>query len=198
MRQDKIIINNGTESQEVSTRTQIERLNTINRSMSDFTKFTPSSNGLSFGGVSGSYNNLTVDEANFNKAFGLSGTLGGQANSQAISIDDIEQIQVNVSPYDVRQESFSGAGINSVTGGGTNKFEEWIYNFFRSENTQGYKVNAANAVKHLQITTSLEHQLVDQLSKIKYSFSGVMNKKKSNCRGQQPGELQKPEKHLME
>lgn len=147
LRQDKIINNSRTGSQEVITRTQIERLPTISRSLSDFTKLTPSSNGLSFGGVSGSYNNLTVDGANFNNAFGLSGTLGGQANSQAISIDAIEQIQVNVSPYDVRQGSFSGAGINSVTRSGTNKFKGSIYNFFRSENTQGYKVNAATAVK---------------------------------------------------
>ena len=90
LRQDKIINNSRTGSQEVITRTQIERLPTISRSLSDFTKLTPSSNGLSFGGVSGSYNNLTVDGANFNNAFGLSATFGGQANSQAISIDAIE------------------------------------------------------------------------------------------------------------
>ncbi len=146
-RQDKVINNSRTGSQEVVTRAQIERLPTISRSLTDYTKLTPSSNGLSFGGVSGSYNNLTVDGANFNNAFGLSGTLGGQTGSQPISIDAIEQIQVNVSPYDVRQGSFSGAGINSVTRSGTNKFKGSVYNFFRSENSQGYKVNAAEAVK---------------------------------------------------
>ena len=147
-RQQSKVFNNGrTGSQEVITRSQIERLPTISRSLQDFTKLTPSSNGLSFGGVSSSYNNLTVDGANFNNAFGLSGTLGGQTNSQPISIDAIEQIQVNISPYDVRQGSFSGAGINSVTRSGTNKFKGSVYNFFRSETTQGYKVNAAKAVK---------------------------------------------------
>ena len=90
LRRDKIINNSRTGSQEVIIRTQIEWLLTINRSLSDFTKLTPSSNGLSFGGISGSYNNLTVDGANFNNAFGLSATFGGQANSQAISIDAIE------------------------------------------------------------------------------------------------------------
>jgi Carboxypeptidase regulatory-like domain/TonB-dependent Receptor Plug Domain len=146
-RQDKVINNSRTGSQEVISRTQIERLPTISRSLSDFTKLTPSSNGLSFGGVSSSYNNLTVDGANFNNAFGLSGTLGGQTNSQPISIDAIEQIQVNISPFDVRQGSFSGAGINSVTRSGTNKFKGSIYGFSRNENTQGYKVNTAEAIK---------------------------------------------------
>jgi hypothetical protein len=146
-RQDKVINNNRTGSAEVVNRAQIERLPTINRSLADFTKLTPSSNGLSFGGVSSSFNNLTVDGANFNNAFGLSGTLGGQTNSQPISIDAIEQIQVNISPFDVRQGAFSGAGINSVTRSGTNKFKGSVYFFGRNENTQGYKVKTFEAPK---------------------------------------------------
>ena len=155
LRQDKVFNTNRTGSQEVITRSQIERLPTISRSLQDYTKLSPSSNGLSFGGVSSAYNNLTVDGANFNNVFGLSGTLGGQTNSQPISIDAIEQIQVSISPYDVRQGSFSGAGINSVTRTGTNKFKGSVYNFFRSENTQGYKVNSVKAVK-----TPIEYQQI--------------------------------------
>jgi hypothetical protein len=60
---------------------------------------TPSANGSSFGGRSSSYNNLTVDGALFNNSFGLSGSLGGQTNSQPISLDAIEQIQVDIAPY---------------------------------------------------------------------------------------------------
>ncbi|MEP6713421.1 MAG: carboxypeptidase regulatory-like domain-containing protein [Ferruginibacter sp.] len=145
--QNKIINSSRTGSQEIINRTQIERLPTISRSFGDYTKLTPSSNGLSFGGVSAAYNNLTVDGANFNNAFGLSGALGGQTNSQPISIDAVEQIQVSISPYDVRQGSFTGAGVNAVTRSGTNKFKGSVYSFSRSENTQGYKVNAATAVK---------------------------------------------------
>ena len=77
-RQNKIFNNSRTGSQEIVTRTQIERLPTINRSLQDFTKLEPTSNGLSFGGRSNQYNNVTVDGANFNNSFGLSGTLGGQ------------------------------------------------------------------------------------------------------------------------
>lgn len=139
-RQDKIFSNNRTGSQEVINRTQIERLPTINRSLQDFTKLEPTSNGLSFGGRSNQYNNVTVDGANFNNSFGLSGTLGGQTGSQPISLDAIEQIQVNVSPYDVRQGGFTGAGINTVTRSGTNQFRGTVYTYFKNENNQGYKV----------------------------------------------------------
>lgn len=139
-RQDKIFSNNRTGSQEVINRTQIERLPTISRSLQDFTKLEPTSNGLSFGGRSNQYNNVTVDGANFNNSFGLSGTLGGQTGSQPISLDAIEQIQVNVSPYDIRQGGFTGAGINTVTRSGTNQFKGSVYEYFKNENNQGYKV----------------------------------------------------------
>ncbi|QEC67756.1 TonB-dependent receptor [Panacibacter ginsenosidivorans] len=138
--QNKIFNNSRTGSQEIISRSQLERLPTINRSLQDFTKLTPSANGLSFGGRNGSFNNLTVDGANFNNAFGLSGTLGGQTNSQPISLDAIEQIQVNISPYDVRQGGFSGAGINSVTRSGTNVFKGSVYTYLKGPNTQGYRV----------------------------------------------------------
>jgi len=146
-RQDRVFNNNRTGSQEVVNRTQIERLPTINRSLQDFTKLEPTANGLSFGGRSNQYNNVTVDGANFNNSFGLSGTLGGQTSSQPISIDAIEQIQVNVSPYDVRQGGFSGAGINSVTRNGTNQFKGSVYTYFKNENSQGYKVGNVEVAK---------------------------------------------------
>ncbi len=139
-RQDKVFNSGRTGSQEVINRTQIERLPTINRSLQDFTKLESTSNGLSFGGRSNQYNNVTVDGANFNNSFGLSGTLGGQTGSQPISLDAIEQIQVNVSPYDIRQGGFTGAGINTVTRSGTNQFKGTIYEYLKNENNQGYKV----------------------------------------------------------
>jgi hypothetical protein len=139
-RQGKVFNSNRTGSQEIISRTQMERLPTINRSLQDFTKLTPSSNGLSFGGRNGAYNNITVDGANFNNAFGLSGVLGGQTSSQPISLDAIEQIQVNIAPYDVRQGGFSGAGVNSVTRSGTNQVKGSVYTYIRNPDLQGYKV----------------------------------------------------------
>jgi hypothetical protein len=119
---------------------QITRLPTLNRSFDDFTRLDPRANGQSFGGRNGGYNNITIDGALFNNAFGLSSTVGGQANAQPISLDAVEEIQVSIAPYDVRQGSFTGAGINAVTRSGTNDFSGSAYYFLRNQNFVGKKV----------------------------------------------------------
>jgi hypothetical protein len=139
-RQNKVFNSARNGSQEIISRAQIERLPTINRSLQDFTKLEPTANGLNIGGRSNQYNNMTVDGANFNNSFGLSSTLGGQTGQQPISLDAIEQIQVNVSPYDVTQGGFSGTGINTVTKSGTNQFKGTVYTYLKGPNTQGYDV----------------------------------------------------------
>lgn len=147
---DRVFNTSHTGSQEVVSRNQLERLPTMSRSLQDFTRLTPTANNQStissspsqsIGGRSGSYNNITVDGANFNNDFGLAGTLGGQTSSQPISLDAIEQIQVNISPYDVRQGGFSGAGINSVTRSGTNQFKGSLYTYLKGPGLQGYNIH---------------------------------------------------------
>src|ERR1700743_3565652 len=128
----KVINSSRTGATETISRKQIEALPTINRSLSDFTKLTPSASGSqqnSFGGRSNLYNNITVDGALFNNSFGLSGTLGGQTSSQPISLDAIDQIQVDIAPYDVRQGNFTGAGVNTVVKSGTNEFKGSVYDY---------------------------------------------------------------------
>ena len=118
---------------------QINSLPTINRSINDFTRLTPQSNGNSFAGRDGRYNNVQVDGANFNNGFGLNDDpLPGGGG---LSIDAIEEIQVNIAPYDVRQGGFTGAGINAITRSGTNKFTGSVYHFFQNQGLIGRKVN---------------------------------------------------------
>jgi outer membrane receptor for ferrienterochelin and colicin len=145
--QNKVINNSRTGSQEIITRSQIDRLPTISRSIYDYTKLTPSANGRSFGGRNDSYNSLTVDGALFNNSFGLSSTLGGQTNSQPISLDAIEQIQVAVSPFDVTLGRFAGTGINTVTKSGTNEFKGSVYYYKRTTGLQGSHVGAIDVAK---------------------------------------------------
>ncbi|TGE07924.1 TonB-dependent receptor [Hymenobacter fodinae] len=139
-RQDPVINAGRTGAATTVQREQIERLPTLNRSLNDFTRLTPQANGQSFGGRNSGFNNITVDGAIFNNAFGLQSTVGGQAGAQPISLDAIDQIQVSIAPYDVRQGSFTGAGINVVTRSGTNKFSGSIYGFYRDQDLVGKKV----------------------------------------------------------
>ncbi|MCK9639628.1 MAG: TonB-dependent receptor [Prolixibacteraceae bacterium] len=144
---DKTFSSSRTGSQELITRTQVDRLPTINRSIQDFVKLEPTSNGLNIGGRSNQYNNMTVDGANFNNSFGLSSILGGQTSAQPISLEAIEQIQVNVSPYDVKQGGFAGTGVNTVTKSGTNTFKGSVYQYSRNENYLGYNAGPTTVAK---------------------------------------------------
>ena len=118
---------------------QITTLPTISRSITDFTRLTPQANGTSFGGRDGRYNNVQIDGANLNNNFGLSNDpLPGGGNP--ISLDAIDEISVNIAPFDVRQANFTGAGISAVTKSGTNTFHGSVYNYFRNQNMNGSKV----------------------------------------------------------
>jgi len=120
---------------------EITRLPTISRSFNDYVRLTPQANANSFAGRSDGYNNITVDGALFNNAFGLSGTVGGQANAQPISLDAVDQITTSIAPFDVKEGSFTGAGINVVTRSGTNNVTGSVYYFFRNQNMAGSKVS---------------------------------------------------------
>lgn len=131
--------------------TVLRSLPTISRSADDYLRLAPSAsstfNGLSFAGRNGQYNNFSLDGAVFNNPFGLDApTPGGQTNAQPISLDAIEQIQVNIAPYDVTQAGFTGAGINTVTKSGSNRFSGTVYSFYRNEGMTGKKVNGNKLV----------------------------------------------------
>jgi len=104
-------------------REAITTLPTINRNFTDFTRLTPQARGNSFAGQDSRLNNITVDGSYFNNSFGLSDLPGGRAGIAPISLEALEEINVSIAPYDVRQAGFVGAGINLVTRRGTNEFQ---------------------------------------------------------------------------
>ncbi len=122
---------------------QMQSLPTINRSVQDFTRLTPQANtagsGVSFGGQNNRFNQFTIDGANATDAFGLtsSGTNGGQANLNPISIETIQEMQVVLSPYDVTYGGFTGGGINAVTKSGANDFHGSVYGQYQNEKFVG-------------------------------------------------------------
>ena len=118
---------------------QILSMPTVSRSITDVTRLSPyGGNGMSFAGSDSRTANFMVDGANFNNNFGLSGNLPGGGNP--ISIDAIDEMQVVISPYDVRQTNFIGGGVNAVTKSGTNKFRGSAYIYHRNENMRGNQV----------------------------------------------------------
>ena len=129
--------------------TQIANLPTVSRSITDVTRLSPyGGNGMSFAGADGRTANFTIDGANFNNNFGLSDKLPGGGNP--VSLDAIEELQVVISPYDVRQTNFIGGGVNAITKSGTNTFKGSAYIYHRNENLRG------DVVDGVQLPTARE------------------------------------------
>ena len=134
-------------------RQQLSTLPTIGRSLSDFTRLTPQSNNNSFAGTNFRYNNFTLDGAINNDAIGFSNSFGGvsgggQAGSAGAgtrtnpySLESIQEVQVQLAPYDVKIGNFTGGSVNAVTKSGTNNFHGSIYGYGRNQSLVGKSVD---------------------------------------------------------
>jgi hypothetical protein len=132
---------------------QLSTLPTIGRSLGDFTRLTPASNNNSFGGSNFRYNNLTIDGAINNDAIGFSNSFGGVSGggqsgaagagtrTNPYSLDVIQEVQVQLAPYDVKLGNFTGGSVNAVTKSGTNQFHGSIYGYGRNQSLMGKSVD---------------------------------------------------------
>ena len=126
---------------------QINATPTVARAIGDFARFTPQATidegsdgfSISIGGQNNRYNSIYIDGAVNNDVFGLagSGTNGGQTGVSPISVDAIEQFQIQVAPFDVRVSGFAGGAINAVTRSGSNEIEGSAYYYWRNEGFAG-------------------------------------------------------------
>lgn len=135
---------------------QVRLMPTIKRSTRDLTRLDPRSDGnLSFGGRNWLFNNISLDGSYFNNPYGLDAPEpGGQSNAQPVPYDAIEQVQVSVAPFDVREGGFTGAGINQVTKSGTNQFKGTAYLFTRNDAMVGNSVKGTTVFENPELSFS--------------------------------------------
>jgi Carboxypeptidase regulatory-like domain len=119
------------------SRDMIQNLPNVSNRLENFTRLTPQASGSSFVGQDSRLNNITVDGSYFNNSFGLGNAPGDRTGVAPISPQAVEQIQVNVAPFDVRQGNFVGAGVNTVTRSGGNTFHGSLYRQFRDDSMVG-------------------------------------------------------------
>ena len=145
-------VSNGMDSDRAGATTtisneQITTLPTISRSLNDVLALTPqaatTSNGLAIGGGNYRSSYVTVDGAAFNNAFGIGGNL--PAGGSPISLDAIEAMTINVTPFDVRHSGFTGGAINAVTKSGTNEWHASVYDYFSNDLLMGYRYGKKDA-----------------------------------------------------
>ncbi len=150
---DNIFNNRRTGASTTISNLEISTLPTTGRSIGDFTRLTPQSSGSNFGGRNSLYNNVQLNGANFNNSFGLSSGLPG--GGQPFPLDAVDQIQVGIADFDIKQSNFTGANINIVTRRGTNDFTGSAYTYYRDQSFNGMHVNSTD----LPAATSLVNQV---------------------------------------
>jgi hypothetical protein len=135
---DPVFSSNRTGAATTISQSDLVNLPNITGRLENVTRLTPQSGGLmSFAGQDSRLNNIQVDGSYFNNSFGLGNTPGDRTGVAPISLHAIEQVQVNVAPFDVRQGNFVGANVNTVTRSGTNEYRGSVYRQFRSDNMVG-------------------------------------------------------------
>ncbi len=149
-RKDNILNSKKTGSSTLIDQNALTSLPTISRSLNDFTRLTPQAGAQGMLGKGSKSNFISVDGAAFNNAFGLglqtANLPGANANAQPISLDAIDQIAVNLSPYSVKEGGFTGASINIVTHSGDNTFRGSVYDLYRNQDLVGSKVKDVTIV----------------------------------------------------
>ncbi|MGH7675084.1 MAG: carboxypeptidase regulatory-like domain-containing protein, partial [Gemmatimonadales bacterium] len=134
--------------------TQVALMPSVKRSTRDLTRLDPRSDGnFAFGGRNWLYNNISLDGSYFNNPFGLDDPApGGQTSAEPVPYDAVEEVEVSLAPFDVREGGFTGANINTVTKSGTNTLRGSLYTFFRNETLEGNEVSGSEVIANPELS----------------------------------------------
>jgi len=113
----------------------LQRAPTLNRDITDVLRSDPriyiseaagARGGVSCGGLNPRFNSLTVDGVRMNDSFGLNSN-GYPTERIPFSFDAIEQVAVEMAPFDVQYGGFTACNINAVTKSGGNEIHGGLF-----------------------------------------------------------------------
>lgn len=126
----------------------LENAPAINRSIGDIVRVDPRvfvdesfNDAISCGGASPRNNSLTLDGIRMNDAFGLNSN-GFPTERMPFSYDAIQQVAVELAPFDVEYGGFTACNINAVTKSGTNEIHGGVFFDYTSDSYRGDEVDS--------------------------------------------------------
>jgi len=129
------------------TDTMVQRLPVLNRDFVDLIQTAPEVSGTAVSSENNRYNNILIDGGTDNDYFGLSrgtGAPGGQIGVRSLPLDAVQEFQVQVAPFDVRQDNFTGGEVNAITRSGTNSFHGSASLFYQGQSLVGKDSSGAS------------------------------------------------------
>jgi hypothetical protein len=90
-------------------------------------------------GANPRFNSLTVDGVKMNDNFGLNST-GYPTQRQPFPYDSLQQVSVELAPFDVQYGGFTACNINAVTKSGENTFFGSLFFDYTSDSLRGNKL----------------------------------------------------------
>lgn len=132
---------------------RLQELPSISHSVADIARINPfvkvtEGGAMTIAGSNNRYNAIQIDGAMSNDVFGLTsnGANGGMAGTQPFSMETVDQLQVSIAPFDVRQSGFTGGSVNAITKSGTNEFHGSFYSYYQNDGmvSDKYKMHNGN------------------------------------------------------
>ena len=125
---------------------ELQDLPAINRDIRDIIRVDPriyqdvaDQGNIQCAGANPRFNSLTVDGVRFNDNFGLNRN-GYPTERQPFPYDSLEQVAVELAPYDVQYGGFTACNINSVTKSGSNEFFGSLFYDYTNDSMRGDKL----------------------------------------------------------
>jgi hypothetical protein len=98
--------------------------------------------GITIAGQSDRLNGFQIDGATNSDLGGITGlsgfgTPGGANGVRTLSVEAVQELQILISPFDVRDGNFAGGLVNAVTRSGSNRWQGSVSSYFQNQALTG-------------------------------------------------------------